>query len=237
MEASDPWHQLRTGEFKAGLKQLRANYDEEPSASSIMELGVAYLWICEYETAWELFSKSIEEYPDTLSGFYGMAGAARWCLDDIPKAVQLWSDGLDAQMADTNGLGMHLPLLLWVTSILRPKFFSRQSAEKLLKGKIRDRRVGTWPGPVAQWIMLEIDGTELRTRCFDDDIIETHDKEWLIEFYEAVLNYEESERRPFVKSMRQLTDIARPEWADRTFFLARMWSEEFFVARHEASKS
>jgi hypothetical protein len=236
MKVPDPWHQLRAGEFKAGLKQLHTNYVEDPSASSIMELGVAYLWASEYETAWEFFWKSIAEYPESLSGFYGMAGTSRWCLGDVPKAVQLWSAGLDAQMADTNGLGIHLPLLLWMTSILKPGCFSRGSAEKLLKVRVKDRRVITWPGPIAQWVLGEIGEAELIALTLDDDTVETHDKEWLTNFYQAVIHYGKSRCSKFLESIQKLTDTTRPEWADADFFLARMWSEEFFIARHEASK-
>jgi hypothetical protein len=236
MKADDPWEQLKKGEAKEGIKQFEANYETEPSASSIMELGVAYMWIRQYAAAWELFSKSIEEYPKSISDFYGMAGTAKWCLNDVSASIHHWIDGLGSQFADTNGLGMHLPLLLFVASVMHPGSHDTYSAEKLLRQKTKDRRVGDWPGPIAQWVLGEIGDPELRAQCLDQDIVEVHDKEWLSEFYQAVRTYDRTKRRTFNLTMRKLSDTTRPEWADDDFFLARMRSEEFFIARHEASK-
>jgi hypothetical protein len=236
MKVPDPWHQLRGGKLKAGLNQLHTNYVEDPSASSIMELGVAYLWICEYDTAWELFSKSIEEYPKSISDFYGMAGIAKWCLNDVWASIHHWIDGLGSQFADTNGLGMHLPLLLFVASVMHPGSHDTYSAVNLLRQKTKDRRVGDWPGPIAQWVLGEIGDPELRAQCVDEDIVEMHDKEWLSEFYRAVRTYDPAKRRTFNLTMRKLSDTTQTVWADDDFFLARMRSEEFFIARHEASK-
>jgi hypothetical protein len=35
--------------------------------------------------------------------------------------------------------------------------------------------------------------------------------------------------------MERMADTSGPEWAEERNFLGLLWSEEFFVARHEAS--
>jgi len=234
MNRTDPWHCLRTGNTAKGLKEFERNYEREPEASEIMELGVAYLWVRQYEKAWEHFRKSIKDYPQSMSSFYGMAGTARWCLGDVIEAVRQWREGLKSDYADTLGLGIHLPLLLLVGSILRPGSFEKQSALKFLEEKARDDRVSDWPGQIALWALGEIDARELRNQCGGHDEVETYDRQWLASFYDGVLSYRVGKEGEFKDTMRRLTDTSGPRWADDDFFLARMWSEEFFLARHEA---
>ena len=83
----------------------------------------------------------------------------------------------------------------------------------------------------------EVGESELQNALLKRDDSQIHSRQWLIEFYRAIINHEEGDHREFLKTMQKLTDVTRPEWSDHRFFLARMWSEEFFIARHEASKS
>lgn len=235
MKADDPWALLQAGKIEEGLRPFAEAHARKPTPSHIMELGVAYLWAKRYEAAWEHFRMTNEAYPKSGSGFYGMAGAAKWCLGDPSEAVRQWSNGLKSRYADTNGLGMHLPLLLFMASVLKPEYFARDAAVKLLREKAKDRRANEWPGPIARWVLGEINEGELRERCADDDKVETWDQHWLADFYQGVLWHGDGKHAKFKETMRKLADTTLPEWSDETFFLARMWSEEFFIARHEAS--
>ena len=233
MKTTDPWHFLRTGEVTQGLKAFKRIHDREPTASHIMELGVAYLWIRQYEEAWGLFRKTIDEYPQSMSSFYGMAGTAKWCLGDTAEAVRQWRDGLESKYADTNGLGLHLPLLLFAASILRPGSFENKVALKLLRDKSRDHRINEWPGPIALLVLGEINESDLRNQCSPADQVLTNDRKWLTTFYEGVLSYRVGNEAESKRAMQRLADTSSPLWTDQDFFLARMWSEEFFLARHE----
>ena len=237
MKTKDPWHLLRKGKIESGLKQCLRAYKREPySPSAIMELGVAYLWAQEYQEALEHFGHSIDQYPRYYSCFYGMAGTAMWCLDHPDEAVRQWSDGLKARYADTNGLGMQMPLLLYMASVLEAESYSKASAEALLREKTKDRRRNEWPGPIARWLLGQIDNKELMERCPGVDEVETCNHHWLADFYLGVRWQAEGKQQRFNEIMRKLVDTDRPEWSHHDFFLARMWSEQFFIARRCASE-
>src|SRR3990172_9873043 len=97
------WDVMRTGATDQALRQLKEDFAEEPNASCIMELGVAYLWLGNYRSAWEHFYDVTLQFPNSISIFYSMAGVAKWCLSEPEEAVKQWRDGLRADFADAAG--------------------------------------------------------------------------------------------------------------------------------------
>ena len=237
MQASDPWLSLRIGNISEALQIFERSCDKEPTPSHIMELGVAYLWVRQYERARQHFGKAIEEFPLSMSSFYGMAGTATWCLGNITEAVRQWQDGLESKYADTNGLGVQLPLLLLVACLLRPASFEKSIALELLKEKSQDQRIKEWPGPIVLLMLGQLDGRELRNQFPRDDRVEADDSEWLTGFYEGLLSYRVGKEVELKHVMQNLSDTSNSPWRNHDFFLARMWSAEFFIARHEASRT
>jgi tetratricopeptide (TPR) repeat protein len=236
MEGCDHWNLLRFGtaqQAKAALREIHHAYTQNSDASHIMELGAAYLWIQQYATAHEHFEAAIERHPTRVTDFYGMAGTAKWCMGENGEAVKCWLGGLDAEFADTNGLGIHLPLLLFYASIMRPDIYSQQSARKILSAKSKDRRIEAWPGPIARWLLGQLNDQEFRQQWNGFDGVDSLDRQWLAGFYQSVLWHGQGKHSAFNESMRKLADTSSPEWTNETFFLARMWGEEFFLARNE----
>jgi hypothetical protein len=65
-----------------------------------------------------------------------MAGTAKWRANEHGAAIEDWHAGLRAhQYADAGGLGVKIPLLLFVASILDPPVFPRKQAEEVLRKK------------------------------------------------------------------------------------------------------
>jgi hypothetical protein len=230
MKKLDPWDMLRGGKIEQGLTLLRQSYEREPLASEIMELGVAYLWVKQYEQAFKHFQHEIKTYTHTMDAFFGMAGAAKWCLNDPAEAVSQWLSGLDVQYADAAG-GIQNPLLLFTASILRPEIYSRKEAEGLLRERVADRRAENWPGPLAMYLLDASYLPELE-RIIGGDAEAPHLR-WTLVFYQGILARVRGDGSQFVQSMRETADISR--CPDEDEFLSRMWREEFFIARHEAS--
>jgi tetratricopeptide (TPR) repeat protein len=137
MMVSGQWHYLRHGNRERGLALAREAYARKPNPSHIMELGVAYLWVGDYISAGAHFQNAIESEPFSTSSFFEMAGVACWCADNPIKAIAHWQNGLSSQFADA-GVALSLPLLLLVGSILRPKVFSQEEAERILKNQLRE---------------------------------------------------------------------------------------------------
>jgi hypothetical protein len=230
------WELLRRGSTEQALALLRESYEREPSGSHIMGLGVAYLWSGEYRASWEHFQHAIKTHPQASALFYGMAGVAKWCVNDPEAAVKHWQLGLGARYADGAG-GVHLPLLLLVASILRPGVLARKEAEQILMQRVQDPRTKNWPGPLATFALGLIDHRTLREKCLGSTELGTIDRNWSAAFYEDVLEFGRGKAMPytFKERMRRIADSSQPERSEERFFLSLLWSEEFFIARHESS--
>jgi len=231
----NPWTLLRAGtvEQEAGLRTVQQAYAGQPHPSHAMELGVALLWLRKYASAWEHFRATIDADP-ARSGDndYGMAGVAKWCLGEPDEAVAHWRAGLAANYARASGLGVIMPLLLFFASVVKPETFDEGSARKLLLEKTKDLRIRNWPGPVARFVLAEID--ELQNYCRGVDEEETRDRQWLTEFYKSLIRRSHGTISGFKDSMHKLTDTSQPEWQDEAVLLSRIWNEEYFLARHAA---
>jgi hypothetical protein len=234
MVTDDPWTLLRSGKetsVKLGLRQIETAYSQDICPSSIMELGVAYLWLHRFEDAWQHFYRAIQADSDGMSSFHGMAGASKWCAGEYDKAVECWVAGLDAGYADTAGLGIQMPLLLHTASVLKPNTYDQSSAISILREKTQDSRIGNWPGPIVNWLVNQITEKMVLTLCEASDEPERNDNRWLTDFYRAVILLSKGGKAASKSMMVRLVDTSLPEWSDEDFFLSRMWNEEFFLAR------
>jgi hypothetical protein len=234
MTLSNPWEMLKCGDLENGLRLLHDAYLRKPSASQILSLGVAYIWAKRYEEAFSHFQRSMLAYRNTMSSFYGMAGAAKWCLNEPDAAVKEWVSGLSAEYADGAG-GVALPLLLFAASILRPKVFSTTDAVRLLEEKARDPRIEFWPGPLAEFVLGRTDETMALSECVGFNTAGSRTYVWQLRFYIGVLELRRGKDANFKYAMASAADISGPQWSDENVFTRRLWREEFFIARHETT--
>jgi hypothetical protein len=237
MSDKSPWYYMRHGDTERGLTNLREAYPREASASVITELGTAYLWSGRYDEAWDHFQKAMLTYRFTMAHFFGRAGAAKWCLGESQTAVEWWEQGMGSQYADAAG-GIQLPLLLFVASVLQPESFSRKEAERLLRIKADNPRVGNWPGPLGQFVLGEIDHNCLIEFGKKKSGAMPSERKWLIDFYKMItdLDSEKLTLAGFRQRAKHLVDdLSKPEWTEEREFLHLIWKNEFFIARYEAS--
>ena len=237
MEGSKHWQLVRYGNAEEGLELMREAHRRDPSASHVMRLGAGYLWASNYKAAEKHFQDAIRTHSFTISSFYEMEGAASWCADDPDRAVRVWQEGLGSQFADA-GVAIILPLLLFVASVLRPNVFSRKKAEQILKKQLENPRAESWPGPLADFVLGRIDEEILEQRCVHKRERTTLHRRWQAQFYEDVIEFARGnlEQTLFRGLMQRTADTSRPEWAEEGNFLTLLWSPEFFIARHEASR-
>ncbi len=186
MNNQNPWDHLRQENAEQGLTILRERYTHDPSGSHTMELGVAYLWVEDYEAAEQHFQYAIKTHRTLGDVFYGMAGAAVWCTDNPGAAVRHWHAGLDAPYA-VGGVGIRLPLLLFLASILRPNVYPRNDASRVLLKRIQDPRSKYWPGPLAKFVLGLGDEKTLANLCTGTNELDTLHRKWLVRFYQTVL--------------------------------------------------
>ena len=252
MEHVSPWPLLRGGrdEQEQGLRLVQQAYTGDPFfGSAIMTLGVALLWLGRYAEAWEHFHSVIATAPRVSDSYYGMAGVAKWCLGRPDEAVSEWRAGLKAEYAGASGLNVGSPLLLFFAAVREPNVFDRKLAERLLLETTKDRRIKNWPAPIVRLVLDQISEAEFDNACrgiepgiTDKNPFVRHSPEqtsdclWLAEFYRSVLALERGALSEFQDSMRKISDTSQPEWQDeRNVFTVRIWHEEFFLARYEAT--
>lgn len=238
MDNTTPWSLLRAAnaeQQQQGLRLIQEAHALNPDASHIMELGVALLWLGQYASAWDHFQEALKEYPIKGDAFYGMAGVAKWCLGEPGEAISQWHAGLKAKYARANGLGVIMPLLLFFASVVRPGLLAKSSVEQLILEKITDPRIKTWPGPIAKLASALVTEDDFQKQCKGESDRDTANRLWLTEFYRNVLRHDPQKHLGFKQAMSRLTDTSQPEWSDEDDFLTRIWCEEFFLARHEAT--
>ncbi len=230
------WLALRRGDIEQGLTLMQESFEGNPTPSTLMTLGLGYLWAKKYEAARDHFQQWMNRYGVTADAYFALMGAAYWCLDDDIAASGSWKLGLDAQYIDMAG-GMHSPLLLWVASVLRPDDALRRDAAQILRKKVEDPKVRHWPGPLAQFVLNQIDEDTADERLRPRLSQQTPPRyKWQIAFYRHVLALERGDlgAHDLVGTMRNLVDTSAPEWLEEEDFMQLVRSPEFYIARHEA---
>lgn len=232
----DPWwNLLRSGAKEEGLRLIERGYEREPLTHE-MDLGIGYLFTDEYVRAWKHFTRANQESPTPTSIVAGMAGVAKWCLNKPEEGMAEWREGLRCEFTDWAG-GVELPLLMYFASVARPDEFLkfRAEAEKLLTKRAGSHLIRNWPGPLAEFVLSRIDESTLRNKCQQNDEVDTSLYHRLADFYVALKARASGDIAKWNATVRKIADTSGPEWSNHDFFLGSVWSEEFFLARHEAS--
>jgi hypothetical protein len=233
MHTASHWTLLETGKFDQGIEKILTSYPSTPTPSEIMELGVAYLWAGKFHRASVHFNEAAEKYSPSTSSFFAMAGTSNWCLNDFSGAVRLWERGLRADFQDTAGLGVKLPLLLFICSVLQPHYFDRDKATSMLADRSKDSRISTWPGPVALWLVNPRLPNDYLTSLKTDEPLPHRD--WLARFY-SLIRKSNADGRTARKDFLHLTANIRLTFPDEDSFLSILWYEEFFIARRQGER-
>jgi lipoprotein NlpI len=236
------WEMMQAGDTEGALRCMQDEFAKAwnpeysmPSLSEVMELGVGYLWIDDFEAAFDHFNFVNQRYPRHAHCTYDMAGTAMWCMGNRIAAVDQWQRGLDVDYADL-GYGFSPPLLLFFASIVEPNLFSRAEAETLLAKRLDDPRANRWPASLAEFVIGRIDFDALRQKGIDkNDENWTAFHHWLADFWRGVLELEHGNAVGYRELMRQTANVSWVEYdRDKRAFLGKLWCPECYLARHEA---
>jgi hypothetical protein len=215
---------------------MQESFNGTPNPSTLVTLGLGYLWAEKYEAARNHFQGWMQRYGVTADAYFALLGVAQWCLGDAIAASESWRLGLGAQYVDMAG-GIESPLLLWVDSVLRPNDQLRREADQILEEKVRDPKVRHWPGPLAQFVLGQIDEKTLEERSIERLRRKISPRrKWQLAFYRHVLALERGglSFSDFQTEMRELVDTSTSEWSGEENLLQLVRNPEFYVARHEA---
>lgn len=123
-----------------------------------------------------------------------------------------------------------------VSSVLRPNDLLRREAVEVLEAKAKDAKVRHWPGPLAQFVLNQIDEGTLNERSMEHLSKKISPRrKWQIDFYRHVLELERALVSPteFREMMGALVDTSRPQWSNHEDFTQLVRNPEFYIARHE----
>jgi tetratricopeptide (TPR) repeat protein len=231
--AANPWESMRAGRTENALTAMREQIALLASPSHIMELGVAYLWLGDYSAAFEHFQSANDQNPKRASTYYGMAGVAKWCQDEPDVAIQQWRDGLDCEYSDW--AAVTLPLLLYFAALAQPKLILISEVEYLLRCRVEDPRARTWPGPLAHFVVGQIDETTLRRECQAGTAAEAVGRHWRADFYVGALKLGLRDFVGFRSAMEMVADVTWDDFDNHVkIFLHKLWCGELYLARHFA---
>jgi hypothetical protein len=199
-----------------------------------MTLGVMHLWQRDYEAATAHFDEFNRDHPQHASCIYAMSGTAKWCLDGAREAVNTWEAGVDCEYADV-GLGVTIPLLLFFASVFEPQLCFKNETQKLLGLKCDDSRSRTWPGPLAHFILAHINEGQLRSECSDKTHGSVASRHLQADFYAGVIEYQKGNAAEFNDRVARISNVSWDDFdIDRNSFIRKLWTPEFYLARHEA---
>jgi hypothetical protein len=161
-----------------------------------------------------------------------MAGVAKWCLNERAIAIAQWRDGVRCEFSDPSAVG--ISLLLFFASVIEPRLVSRGDAEQLMRERLTLPQASLWPGPLARYILGDIDTSELDPAFVSSHTDETMIRRWFAGYYEGVLAYAAGDYSSYKQMMLKTADTSGIGWDDMQFFFSAVWTEEFFLARHES---
>ena len=216
---------------------MKENFSDNPTPSTLVTLGLGYLWTAKYQEAAKHFQDWMDRYGVTADAYFSLIGVAQWCLSDYETASSSWKLGLKAQYIDMAG-GTRLPLLLWAASILRPNDKLRKEAVGLLDSKVKSPKVRHWPGPIAQFALDQIDASTVVEQSKERLSQKTPPSyRWEIAFYTHLRAKERGvmSSNEFKEVLRELVDTSVSEWSGDENFLQLVRNPEFYIARHEVS--
>ncbi len=234
--ASEKWlDQLKAGMHDEAIEELKHSeaYRRIP-ASLELNIGVAHMWAEDYQAALMHFRAML---PRAHRGDidYGMAGSAAWCLGQEEIAVDYWKKGVDAPYAIA-GANTRTPLLLFMTSMLKPEMFSRNVAQELLVKKSVEWQIKNWPGPIAEFILGKASEETARKSGGDRETqgqLWPH-QAWQFSFYKLLSAVVVGEMSPTTLkgALRTAIDVSGSECLEGLNFFDFLRLEEFYVARH-----
>jgi tetratricopeptide (TPR) repeat protein len=228
-----PWDVLRSGRTELAIQMLQNAFFEKQTSALLIELGVAYLWMKDYQAAFDHLSGQMKIIPRRIEKIFGLAGVAKWCLNKPDEAIEQWVDGLKCDYADGAG-GVTIPLLLYSASILKPELYSRKNAEKYLIARAKHRKIRNWPGPIAEYILNRIDKSQLLSDLKAYNEINTLINSWRVDFYFGILDYASGNTEKSTQFIRNATNLSFDDFdSNRHLFLSKIWHEEFYIARHQ----
>lgn len=232
----DDWDKLRHGHAEQCVESLRIAFLEDATNPSLaIRLGAIYLWLRDWEAAYDHFQLFAERYPWSADFVFCFLGTAKWCAGERRGAISEWQKGVDCDYSDMAG-GITIPLHLYFASVTQPALADIDDAVKLLETRIRSPRGHRWPGIIASLVLGHIDKPMALADAAKDDPNGTALHEWHLDFWSGVRQLARGDRSSFLSAMKKTGEVSWDEFdMDRDTFISKARSTVLHLARYEGA--
>lgn len=228
----DAWRKVRSGNTEEALADMIAQHRRNPTnPSTTIQVGVAFMWLGRWESAanhFREFAKRRTHSTDVLPKF---AGTALWCAGQCESAIEEWKQGLGADYTDASG-GVTIPLHLYFAAVACPTLLTTAEAERQLHRALAQPKV-EYPALLARVALGGLGKAEALQTAAACDPNGTQVHPWKLAFWEGVRFLASGKKQDF---LREMDFVANVDWGDfdrdESNFIDRLWSSEFFLARH-----
>ena len=242
----DMWELLRRGRSKEAIQVAQRDYSNDPRNPSLaIRLGVGYLWLRDWETAWKHFCDFTDIYPSTTDFAYKFAGTAKWCAGERAAAVIEWKQGIDVDYADMGG-GITIPLHLYFAAAVEPDLMSMDEVVELLRSRLQAKPHDGWPGYLAKFLLGEVT-CESAVAQSKNDVCHLWGEErrqaeesakLQIGFWWGVKLRTEGDVAGFLTAMKNYGELSCVDFdRNRELLIDKLRSSEFYLARCEVERS
>jgi lipoprotein NlpI len=226
------WRLLFSGNHSEAICALREEQEKCPSLAG--DLGIAFLWIRDYQAAATFFDDVLEREPIRIVTPYILGGVAKWCMGDRLRAAESWRKGCDCDYSDAAG-GVEARLLILFNAILSRDPQALKDAERILSILAEEKQIQFWPGPIAEYCIGYISEEILLKRALDGTKLNRQLQLWQANFYAGVVALRQGNNQRFHDLMKKTAIVSRRELASNWETLYdKLLGAEFFLARHES---
>jgi hypothetical protein len=234
----DPWYLIEAEKYNEAIEAVTASIQRDASIPGrTLRYGtraMAYLNLGDFENALADFLKANQSAAYTSDGNLRLAGVAHWLAGRESEAIAIWQDLVLAmergkiQYSDGAG-GVRTACVLWFAGTRLGQQPLLEISERLLRKTVdakggRNWKIDNWPGPIAKFLLGEIDKQELRAAI--DDVPVLRDRETCqVEFYigaQALAMGDES--------------LARQAFRDAAKLPVAKLEDEYYLAKHELKR-
>jgi hypothetical protein len=157
------WNLIKSGDYHSAVAVLTEEALRTPSTLLFNNRGMARLHLRQYDAALEDFRAADQASIVAAGGKRDgdMCGVAHWMAGREEEAVVVWSEGVNASLADTVTYtdaagGVTIGNLLMFGATVRRDAAAKELASRLLKKRLRTKQSASWPGPASRYLLGEL---------------------------------------------------------------------------------
>jgi tetratricopeptide (TPR) repeat protein len=230
----DPWDLIDEDHYAEAVDAFKKRLKRDKRGLNYYNRGIAYLNLGEYDNALADFQAADDRSEYSSDGYLQSVGVAHWLAGRESQAAATWEDLViaieRAEIQYTDGAGgVGSPCLLWFAGVRLGQANLGELARRVLKNKVntevgRNWCIDNWPGPIARFLLGQMDEERLRERIGAVPILREREL-CQAEFYIGVRAHQVGDRFAAKKAFRRAAQLH-----------AAKIENEYYLAKHESKR-